>query len=357
MALNFSKLGSLLSSSQKQEGNAVVGVDIGSTAIKVVQVHADKGVATLDTYGELQLGPYGNTDIGRMTSLPLVTLVQALVDIIREASVTTKQVVLTMSYNSSFVTVIQIPSQEQSDIAARVPVEARKRIPVPLSEVSLDWFPLASLPGGATNVLLAALHNEALKKYEALITSATLVKRATEIELFSVIRSSVTQKDGAVAILDLGASSGRVYIVDGGLIKQTHGVRLGGTEMTNILHQQLQTTFAEAEELKRASGIEGEHKKELEQFLERGLREAGKVLKRYEEEHGVVLERVILSGGGALLPGFQNKASDILQKKIEYADPFAKVAYPAFLEDTLVAAGPTFSVSIGAALRLVTPEE
>lgn len=357
MALSFSKLSSLISGKSDTGRNAIVGIDVGSTAIKVVQIHDQNGVATLDTYGELQLGPYGETDIGRMTNLPIAKLVQALVDIIREASVTTKSVVLSISYNSSFVTVVQIGAQNQNDIASRIPVEARKFIPVPLTEVTLDWFPLGTEPDGTTKVLLAALHNDALKKYETLTSSATLNKRATEIELFSVIRSSVAQNDKTVAILDIGASAGRVYIVNEGLIKQTHGVRLGGTEMTNMVHADLKTTFSDAELEKREDGLGNPEFRELAMFVDRGLHEVGKVLKRYEEDAGVTVNKIILSGSGSLMPGFLARAKDVLQKQVISADPFAKVAYPAFLEDTLVAAGPTFSVALGAALRVMVSNE
>ena len=98
MAFDLSKLKSVLKMDiAKPVKKAVVGVDVGSSSIKVVQLFDNKGVPTLETYGELQLGPYENVDIGRTTHLQAVKLTEAFVDILRESSVTAKDVALAVS--------------------------------------------------------------------------------------------------------------------------------------------------------------------------------------------------------------------------------------------------------------------
>lgn len=360
MSLDFSKLSSLFTGDITKvtaTDTSVVGVDIGASSIKVVQIKDNRGVATLETYGELQLGPYGNVEIGRTTNLPVQKLVEAFVDILRESSATGKNISLAISFNSSFSTIISIPTKQIDQIDTMIPVEARKYVPVPLSEVTLDWFPVSATSGqSATKVLLAAIHNDALTKYRSVIKSANLTERYLEIEIFSTLRSVIDQDDTVVAVIDVGASSTKVYIAQSGVVGQTHSLRMNGVELTNAIASSLGVHFKEAEELKRAYGLHGipndsRMQKALTVSVERGLREAHTLIARYTETEGHAVEKVILTGGGASLKGLDTFAKDMLSIPTVLADPFDKVAYPAFLEDTLTGAGPTFSVAIGAALR------
>jgi len=84
---------------------------------------------------------------------------------------------------------------------------------------------------------------------------------------------------------------------------------------------------------------------------ERAFREFNQVLREYERRTGIALKRVYLSGGGSLFPGIDGQLRDALDRDVIMADPFAKVAYPAFMEDTMRKIGPSFTVALGAALR------
>jgi len=74
----------------KKSGGSVIGVDIGSSVVKVVQLRKEQGRAVLETYGELALGPYGGLDVGRATNLPVEKIAEAIKDLFREANVTAK---------------------------------------------------------------------------------------------------------------------------------------------------------------------------------------------------------------------------------------------------------------------------
>lgn len=359
MAFDLSSLTSFLKNevSKAPTKSGVLGVDVGSSAIKVVQLKEVKGVPTLETYGELQLGPYEGTDLGRGTHLPERKMTEALIDIIRESGVTTKSVALALSYNSSFTTTILVPTLDQDQIGTMIPIEARKYIPTALSKVTLDWFPLAIKEGDkATQVLLSATYTEAVARYESIVRGTGSNIAVNEIETFSSIRTLLAPTDSVVAILDCGASATRMYIVVNGVIRKTHSVLLSGVEITQALTEGLSLDFKHAEEIKRIYGLEGKPddprvQKIITKSIERGFRELHTVIKRYEEEEKVTVGRVIVSGGGALLRGLLSYAKDMFSHSVVAGDPFSKVAYPAFLEDTLKEAGPSFSVAIGVALR------
>ncbi len=358
MAFDLSKVTSffekkITTSSKKM----VVGIDIGSSAIKIVQLYDNKGTPTLETYGELQLGPYENSDIGRTTHLHEEKLREAFVDILRESSVTAKKVALAISYSGSFSSIIPVPTSDIASIAAMIPVEARKYVPVPLAEVTLDWFPVSSRSDGTgTNVLLVAIHNGVLKKYETMVRTLNLESTLTEIEMFSTIRSAVSQKDTSVAVIDIGAGSTKVYIAEQGVVAKTHSLLMSGVLCTKAIADAARIPFKEAEELKRRYGLSEITEyplagKALLDVVERGFREIAKVIERFEESGGTKVEKIVLAGSGALLQGIPSFGEQLFSRTVSLADPFSKVAYPAFLEDTLKEAGPSFAVSVGVAIR------
>lgn len=362
MQFDFSKLSQALRFGGKSGETGVVGIDIGSSSIKVVQLTRNGDEISLGTYGELQLGPYANVEIGRATNLDPARLAEALVDILREAGVTTKQAALSISYASSFVTVLSLPVADEAKLASMVPLEARKYVPVSISEVTLDWFVIPDARGtkeGAKTdmrVLLAAIHNEALGKYQAVMKKAALNLTLTEIEIFSTIRSSVHADDGVVFIVDIGAATTKLYVVAAGMVQRAHSITVGSQDMTLSLSQALELSVAEAEELKRQVGIEEEGndpriRQSINFALERILTEARRVMGAYEQNASTQVTKVFLTGGGALLRGLLPSAATLLEREVFLADPFAHVTYPAFLEDTLKEAGPSFAVALGAALR------
>jgi type IV pilus assembly protein PilM len=358
MSFDLGKLTSILGKdSPKSDPHSIVGVDVGSSAIKIVQLHEQKGVATLDTYGELQIGPYDNTDIGRNVRLRPDKLVEAFVDILREATASATRVSLAISYNASFTAIITLPTDDPEKITNMIPVEARKYVPVPLSDVTVDWFPVSlKSERKATKVLLSAIHNEALSRYEAMLKGSDLIGVTHEVELFSTIRTVTSQSDETVAIIDFGSGSTKLYLVHKGVVGKTHSLQMNGIDLTNAIAQVRGIDFRAAEEMKRTQGLgvvagNPDLEKAFVAVLERGFREIHTVMRRYEEEEGLALKRILLSGGGALLSGLVPYTSDMLSLPVSLADPFAKVAYPAFLEDTLKEAGPSFAVAIGAALR------
>jgi len=358
MGFSFSALTSLLRSDTGVSSRfGVLGIDIGTSTIKVVQLKDVKGVPTLEKYGEIQLGPYEGVDLGMGTHLPTQKIIEALADILKEAEVTSKDAHFAIPYSSCFITPVSVATTDQEQIGAMVPVEARKFIPVPLTKVTLNWFPLfAHIEEQRTDVLVTAVSNEVLTRYNLIITSAGLKPVSNEIEVFSSMRSILSPEDDVVAVIDLGTSSTRMSIMKRGIVTKTHSIVLSGADLTKALADKLKIGFEEAEAMKHEFGMiqstENEQvRKILTHGLERGIRELHTVISRYEKEDASTVAKVFITGGGASLLGLQTYMHDVFSKPVVFAEPFSKVAYPAFLEDTLKEIGPTFSVAIGIALR------
>ena len=364
---------SLFSSFFKKE-TSVLGIDIGSSSIKVVQIKKKRGRAVLETYGELALGPYASTEVGRAVSLQNDKLIEAVKDILREAKTTTLECGTALPLSSSLITFITVPPVPEKQLAEVVAIEARKYIPVPLNEVLLDFSPIpkeetyvtdddsSNTEKSGTDVLVVAIHNEYLNNYQAIMTGTGLSTGFYEIEIFSAIRAVIDQGLATNMIIDLGARSTKLYIVERGILRTAHIINKGSQDITLALSKSMSIPVSEAESMKRLYGLKGGPEyKELTEIITVNLDyifyEANATLLNYQKKHAKNISKVILTGGGVLLKGFTDLAKISFQTNVIYADPFGKLETPAFLADEFAQAGPEFAVAIGAAIRRLSEME
>lgn len=338
-----------------------VGIDIGGSSVKVVELEETEQAVKLRTYGELQLGPYESQPLGEVVALSEQHRVEAVTDVLREAGVKSRRGTLAMPLSSSFLTVFQLPAvaNGQDDLASRIPVEARKYVPLPLTDVTLDWNELAPLPGAQNSmheIMLVAVENKALEEYRALLSAIGMTAEPAEIEAFGLVRSLWREGDTHLAIIDIGARAAKLYLVRDGVLERLHRVGLGGREITSRVAGKFNIPFEQAENDKRAYDRTQGNGPEIfgitAAVLDASFSEFGRLLGQYEARIGQPVGRVVIAGGVASGSNMVDLARDRLGRPVELADPFAKVAYPAFLEDTLHAIGPSFGVALGAALRV-----
>ena len=340
---------------------SIAGIDIGTSSIKVVQVKIERGTALLETYGEIALGPYGGLEVGQAVSPPPEKIAEALTDLIREANVTATSAGFSVPLSGSLISVITLPTKNRNDLASMIPIEARKYIPVPITEVSLDWFVIPEEEAGflsahdkpknpnATDVLLVAIHNQTLAKFESVTQTAKVTPRFYEVEPFSMARSAYQHGTAPTMVIDFGASGTRVYIIEFGIIDVSHTIGRGGQDLTLALQKGGGVTFTEAETLKRDKGLSGtEAGSAVIDFI---FSEARRILLAYQRKEGKAVSEIVLVGGGAALKGLPEVAARYFDAKITTSSPFDKVAAPAFIGDVLKSTGPSFATAIGLALR------
>lgn len=343
-----------------------LGIDIGSSTIKVVQLRKKGGKAILQTYGALSLGPYAKKDIGIVTNLPSGVVSKALIDVIRESKVTIKSGIVSIPSSSSLVFTIHLPAKVNEDkLASIVPIEARKYIPIPISEVSLDWSIIPQEPNSdregkskkepQIEVLVIAIHNRTLSRYQEILQKSQVGVQSYEMEIFSNIRSSLVHDLQPVLIIDFGASKTKLCIVEAGVIKDFHIINRGSADITNNISQSLSMSFIEAEKLKREVGLENSNNANLQDVIKLPIdyifSEVKNIVFANEKKYNKSVSKVVLTGGGALLKGLLDKAKKDLKIEAVYSDPFEKTEAPAFLEPILKKSGPEFSVAVGLALR------
>lgn len=377
MAFSLTSLTQKLTGALKGGGSeSFIGIDIGASSAKVVQLRSAHGAAVLETYGEIALGPYNKEAIGKAVKLSPETISGALTDLMKESNVTAKAAGVSIPFSSSLISMLDLPKSDPEQLKRMIPIEARKYIPMQVSEVMLDWFVVPAdeadnafdrvqkenpIRAKGQEVLLVAIHNDTIRNYQTITQSAGLAVPFYEIEIFSVMRSSLGHGVAPILVIDLGAATTKMYVVERGIIRVTHLVTAGGQGMTENLARSMQWEFEKAERVKRERGLtessaysadENDRiKTSLLSTLERILSEADRVLLSYGKRYNKDVSHVVLTGGGASLPGLLPFAQQLLHAQVEVANPFGRTEAPAFLDTVLKEIGPGFSVAVGLALR------
>ncbi len=342
---------------------SVLGVDIGSSALKVVQLRKEGGKAVLETYGELALGPYGGSEVGQATNLSADQITETLRDLLREAKVTAKSCGVSIPFARSLLTLVNLPyradPKEQKTV---IEFEARKYIPVPVSEVQLDWFVVPDTnpaqadakkeaPGKTVEVLLVAVHNDELALLQKVIGDSGLSASFYEIEIFSTLRAAVDEPLKPVMVLDVGAASTKTYVVERGVVALSHAISTGSQDITRAIAISDNISIARAEILKKEKGLSGGVDGSPELVFSRIFAEVRRVLIQYETEHKQSITSIVFSGGGGVTKELGTYAKNAFSIDVRVADPFAKTEAPAFMRPVLEEIGPEFAVAVGLALR------
>ena len=348
-----------------------LGIDIGSSSIKVVQLEKKGDRAVLNTYGELSLGPYGGVPIGQSINLPTEKIIQAVNDLLaeKEVALTTRVSGLAIPFRASLLSVIEMPAIGEKELQTMVPIEARKYIPVPLSEVTIDWSVVPKQENEdeimppkdpsrlkTIDILLVAIHNNIINQYKEVVGKTGLDARFFEIEVFSSMRAVLEGVVGPLMIFDMGASTTKLYIIDRGLVHSSHTINKGSQEITANIARIAAISIEEAEVLKRSIGMgQTSTGVDLSEAVgvvaEQIFSEANRFLFEFQKKHNHNIKSVFLTGGGSALRGFRDLAALNFKVEVVSADPFEKVETPAFLQEVLKVTGPEFAVAVGVALR------
>lgn len=366
------QLKGLLSGGGSQSGS-VLGVDIGGSSIKIVQLgKGSHGKPVLETYGEVALGPYANLDVGLAArDLPVETITAALKELLVESKVTSTDMVFALPLASTLLTVIELPDVGPGKLAEIIPLEARKYIPTAVTEVALSHWVIPKVVRAykdpdeeekekqgirTVNVLLAAVHNDVLKRYSDIARATGARAAAFEIEVFSSMRSLFQREMRPVAVLDIGAASSKLLIIEEGVVRSAHLLSVGAQDVTRAIASAKNVSIGQAEEIKREKGLAGDSSDpalaEITRLaIDRVLGEAARIIRRYAQKNHVAIDRVVLSGAGSLVKGLPEVAQSSFDAPTVYATTFDRLDTPATLAPYLSDAGPEFAVAIGAALK------
>lgn len=357
-----------------------IGVDIGTAMIKIVSLEKAGARIKLDNYGEtsataLYKKPFRTFEKNTLL-LSTSEIARTVRAILTEAKIQKKSAVFSIPDFSSFFTSFELPSMTRKELPQAVQFEAPQHIPLPLSEVTIDWQVIeGKMADGKTNrlkILLVAVPNEVIYQYREIAKLSNLELQGLEAEAFSLSRAAITEKDSKriVSIVDIGAQSTTCSIIDKGTLKLSHSFDIAGNELTQILSKSLSVNYKEAEEAKKKYGLKflkevpeeealqylkGKSPKKaalaLVPAIDSILVEIKRIFQGFYQTENKKVEKVILAGGASLIPGFQEHFFSSLEKETEIINPFGDIFCPPLLEKTLKEMGPAFAIAVGAARR------
>lgn len=336
-----------------------LGVDIGTSSVKVVELEQDGNHVVLSNYGIMDGSDFfgevrsgSNIPLGFKMSENDIALV--LKQLLSSAKMKSDTVVMSVPIFSSFITVMELPNLNGKELENAVPFEARAYIPVPLSEVVLDWIVVPTSTAGTAQpqnqtvvsttpktekitVLLIAVPKEVVSKYQRIAEASGLKLAALESESFSLARSLVGKDMGTIMLMDLGARSSNITIIDGGYIFMSHSAELSGREITRVVSSSLNITPERAEELKRTTGIAslGAEKgiaQVISPFVGKLVNEAERMNSLFLKKDDKKIEKIVLTGGAANLPGLAEYLSRNLGVEVLLGNPFSHIKFDPVLE-------------------------
>lgn len=350
-----------------------LGVDIGTSSIKIAELVKSGGGIELTNYAEYK----GSVDTAIHSSSVKLLSSQAadiIKEVMSEAHMEGKEVTISIPVYSGFSTVITLPKMSEAELEQAVAYEAKKYIPLPLSEVQFEWTKInnsqANQDDKTIRLLSVAVTNEFINRYYEIAKLSGLTLKYLELETFSLARSLVNRegmadaagsfnKDGektkpshkgATIIIDIGSRSTILSVIENGWPILTRSMDVSGVEFSRVLATSLGVDFNRAEELKKSKGIDAGGDLLLP-LIDTVLSEARRVIDNYSQKNKSSIYEAVLSGGSAQMPGLLPYVVKSIGRETVIASPFNGIIYPESLRRTLNDIGPSFSVAVGLALR------
>jgi len=340
-----------------------LGIDIGQSGIKIVELKNEKGRARLVTYAYAQLP---SDSIEKALGQDVDKTAAFIKKMIGKAKCTTKLTIAALPISSIFSSIISVPGATDKEIKEAIQLQARKLIPVPLEEVSLDSkiIDSDSTGGGGkkvTRVLLTGAPKNLVQRYMDLSKKTGLDLISLETEAFAQIRSLIGKDRSSIMVIDIGAGRTNISVVEKGIPFLNRSIATGGSAITQTISKTLSIPFEQAENMKRdiramqTFAQTGDISLILSTLLKPVIDEIKYSFNLYQGqmEGGMQkrIDKIILTGGSALLPRLPEFITQLMNVNAYLGDPWARVIYPQDLRPILDEIGPRFTVAIGCAMR------
>lgn len=356
-----------------------IGVDIGNSAIKLVELAPYGSRTRLVTYGYVEV----ESNIARSSTPETEQQVATVIKQVYEKSkMQSPKSIVALPNFSVFSSIISLPVMSKKELAQAVTWEAKKFVPLPIEEMVLDWRTLSANEGSAKKdgseddeeehkgfkikskkkksgyqrILITAAPKDLVERYVRIFKYAGLGLLAMETESFALERSLVGKDPAVIMIVDLGSFSTDISIVESGIPILSRSIDVGGETITQAISRSLSVEKKRAEQFKRDIGFSSGPVNSIPKIIENTISPIINEIKysfdlfqgRHQDE---IVEKIILTGGSSMLPGLIDYLKQILKIQVYVGDPWGRVVYPVELKPVLQELGPRFAIPVGLAMR------
>ena len=347
-----------------RRAKSLVGLDIGSSAVKAVELKPAGKAYKVSAFGSDVVPPDSIVD-GAIIDGSVVA--EAIRRLFAGLKIKTKDVAASLSGNAVIVKKITLPVMTESELAESIYWEAEQYIPFDIQDVNLDYQILdrgTEAGKGTMDVLLVAAKKEKIADYTGVIAQAGRSAVVVDVDAFALQNAYEVNygiEPGAVVVLlNAGASATNINILNGDQSVFTRDISLGGNAYTEALQKELNLPFDVADQLKRGIAVDGvtfdDARPVLRAVSENVMLEIQKTFDFFKATASSDrIDRIMLSGGASRAEGFNEMLSDRFEAPIEALDPFKRVAFDPrkFQVDSADDVAPTAAVAVGLALRRV----
>ncbi len=340
-----------------------VGLDIGSSSVKLVQLKEKKGGYLLTAFGSSPLPPEAIVDGALMNS---AAIVQAVQEVVAQQKVKAKEVAIGVRGHSVIIKKISLPRMSQEELDESIQWEAEQYIPFDVKDVNIDTQILTpeADAAGQMDVLLVAAKKDMINDYTSVCAEAGLNATVVDVDAFAVQNAFEANYDlgegDTVVLINMGAAVSNINVLSHGVTTFTRDITMGGNAFTEEIQKQLNISYDEAEALK--VGGHGESDAVVPQEVERVIQgvadQMGGEIQRSLDFYASTaadarIGKVYLSGGTARIPALFKVVEARAAVPVEILNPFKNVEVDnrKFDAGVILAAAPSAVVGVGLALR------
>jgi type IV pilus assembly protein PilM len=345
----------------KRGKKSMVGVDIGSSSVKAVELQGRGNDLQLLSLGFEALESDSVVD-GQIIELNAVS--NAISNIFNEHKIKTTQVAAGVNGHSVIVKNIVLPQMSEGELQESFAWHAEEHIPFDISDVNLDYH-VMDRSGDAIHVLMAACKRDKVANLKQTIQLAGKQPTVIDVDAFALQNCYELNYDPqpgqVVALLNIGASTTNINILNGVRSVFTRDATFGGNQYTSLLQKELGLTFDQAESVKRGMPLpEGAEVRDVGPIMDTVsdilALEIQKTMDFYRatvEDGESAVQKILVSGGGSKLTGLADFLARRFEVSVEMFDPFRKIKVDArgFDPDYMREIVPEMAIAVGLALR------
>ncbi len=346
-----------------RRAKSLVGLDIGSSAVKAVELRPSGKGYKVTAFGSEGVPPDSIVDGAIIDAAAVADAIRRLFE---GRKIQTKDVAASLSGNAVIVKKITLPVMTEAELAESIYWEAEQYIPFDIQDVNLDYQILD--PGDTANgkatmdVLLVAAKKEKIADYTGVISQAGRTAVVVDVDAFALQNAFEVnygiEPGQVVVLLNAGASATNINILQGDQSVFTRDISIGGNAYTEALQKELNLPFEQADQLKRGEAVDGvtfeDARPVLRAVTENVMLEIQKTFDFFKATAASDrIDRIVVSGGASRAEGFLEMLTERFEAPVELFDPFKKVAFDSrrFQIDAVGDIAPTAAVAVGLALR------
>lgn len=333
------------------------GLDIGTTAVRAVQLRGSGAVKALDRYGYNALeGTAALSD----AKADRQQVAKAVHELVRQAGITTKNVAVNIPSSRVFTTVMDWDRMSPDELAKNIRYQAGSIIPTPLEKSKLDWAIIGDSPKDPKKieVLMSSVANEFVETRLDLLESIGLNVIAFEPDSMALVRSIIpVDVTTPQLVLDIGATATDLVIAMNGTPRLSRSIPVGSQAMVRAAAQNLNINTAQAEQFVFKFGLgrdklEGQIYNAILGTVENLISEVEKSIKFFQSRYQTArIERIIATGGASSLPEFPLYMANKFGISVEIGNAWRNVSFPESRQNELLAVSNHFAVAVGLAER------